>query len=74
LRAVTFIGHFAVAYVLIHLFPGVPPMTPLLGVSFPDLLWPFLILSEIEKMSADPESPLQNRIEFKSYPYSISRS
>ena len=62
-----FIGHFAVAYVFIRFFPGVPPLIPLLGVGFPDLLWPFLILSGIEKVSIDPESPLQNRIKFTSY-------
>ncbi len=67
-----FIGHFAVAYILIRLFPGVPSMIPLLGVGFPDLLWPFLILSGIEKVSIDPDSPLQNRIKFISYPYSHS--
>jgi len=67
-----FIGHFAVAYILIRLFPGVPTIIPLLGVGFPDLLWPFLIFSGIEKVSIDPDSPLQNRIEFTSYPYSHS--
>ncbi len=67
-----FIGHFAFAYVLIRLFPGVLPMIPLLGVDFPDLLWPFLIISGIEKVSIDPESPLQNHIKFTSYPYSHS--
>jgi len=67
-----FIGHFAFAYVLIRLFPGVLPIIPLLGVDFPDLLWPFLIISGIEKVSIDPESPLQNHIKFTSYPYSHS--
>jgi hypothetical protein len=47
-------------------------MIPLLGVDFPDLLWPFLIISGIEKVSIDPESPLQNHIKFTSYPYSHS--
>jgi hypothetical protein len=67
-----FIGHFAFAYVLIRLFPGVPILVPLLGVGFPDLIWPFLVLSGIEKVSVDPESPLQNHIKFTSYPYSHS--
>jgi hypothetical protein len=67
-----FIGHFAVAYVLIRLFPGVSPIVPLLGVSFPDLLWPFMIFLGIEKVSIDPSSPLQNRIKFTSYPFSHS--
>jgi hypothetical protein len=61
-----FIGHFAFAYVLIRLFPGVFPMIPLLGVDFPDLLWPFLIFSGIERCSIDPESPLQNQEDFGS--------
>jgi hypothetical protein len=67
-----FIGHFAFAYVLISLFPGVSPLIPLLGVGFPDLIWPFLVIAGIEKVSIDPDSPLQNRIGFTSYPYSHS--
>jgi hypothetical protein len=67
-----FIGHFAVAYVLIRLFPGVSPIIPLLGVSFPDLIWPFLIFLGIEKVSIDPGSPFQKDIKFTSYPYSHS--
>ena len=67
-----FIGHFAIAYLLIALFPGVPPLVPLLGVSFPDLLWPFLIFTGIEKVSIDPETPLQKGIRFLKYPYSHS--
>lgn len=67
-----FIGHFAVAYVFIRLFPGIPPIIPLLGVNFPDLLWPALVMAGIEKLSIDPNSPLQNHIKFTSYPYSHS--
>jgi hypothetical protein len=67
-----FIGHFAVAYILIALFPGVSPLVPLLGVSFPDLLWPFLIFTGIEKVSIDPGTPLQKGIRFLKYPYSHS--
>jgi hypothetical protein len=67
-----FIGHFAAAYVLIRLFPGVPTIIPILGVNFPDFLWPVLVLAGIEKVSIDPDSPLQNRINFASYPYSHS--
>jgi hypothetical protein len=67
-----FIGHFAAAYVFIRLFPGIPPIIPLLGVNFPDLLWPVLVMAGIEKVSIDTDSPLQNRIKFTSYPYSHS--
>ncbi len=67
-----FIGHFAVAYVLIALFPGIPPLVPLLGVSFPDLLWPVLVFLGLEKVEIDPATPRQDSIVFVSYPYSHS--
>jgi hypothetical protein len=67
-----FIGHFAVAYFLIALFPGIPPLVPLLGVSFPDLLWPVLVLAGKEKVKIDPATPRQEGIVFLSYPWSHS--
>ena len=67
-----FIGHYAIAYVLISLVPGIPPLIPLLGVSFPDLLWPVLILTGIEKVRVDARSPRQDALVFLSYPYSHS--
>jgi hypothetical protein len=67
-----FIGHFAVAYLLIALFPGIPPLVPLLGVSFPDLLWPVLVLAGKEKVKIDPRTPRQDGIVFLSYPWSHS--
>lgn len=67
-----FIGHFAIAYILIALFPGIPPLVPLIGVSFPDLLWPVLVITGIEKVKIDPSNPRQDGIVFLSYPYSHS--
>jgi hypothetical protein len=67
-----FIGHFAVAYLLIALFPSVPPLVILVGVSFPDLLWPVLVLTGKEQVRINPDSPLQNAIGFTRYPYSHS--
>lgn len=67
-----FIGHFAVAYLLLFLVPGVPPIVPLVGVSFPDLLWPVLVLLGIEKVEVDPETPRQDAIGFIRYPWSHS--
>jgi len=67
-----FIGHFAIAYLLLFLAPGVPPIVPLVGVSFPDLLWPVLVLLGIEKVSIDPGSPRQDAIVFIRYPWSHS--
>jgi hypothetical protein len=67
-----FIGHFAVAYLFIALFPSVPPLVVLFGVSFPDLLWPVLVITGREKVTIDPASPLQSAIRFTSYPFSHS--
>jgi len=57
-----FIGHFAAAYIFIAIFPAVPPLVILFGVSFPDLLWPVLVLTGREKVTVSPDSPLQNAI------------
>lgn len=67
-----YIGHFAIAYILIRFFPGIPPLVPLIGVSFPDILWPMFILLGFEKAEINPDSPLQKYIKFTSYPYSHS--
>ena len=66
------IGHFAIAFVIISLFPGVPLLVPLIGVAFPDLLWPVLVLLGIEKVKFDKNSPLQKDIKFENYPISHS--
>ena len=67
-----YIGHFAVAFVLMLLFPGVLPLVILLGVAFPDLLWPLLVWAGVEKVTIDPRSPLQKDITFVRNPYSHS--
>ncbi len=67
-----FIGHFAIAYIISHFFPSIPLWVPLVGVSFPDLLWPILVILGIEKVHIDRNSPLQKNLEFNHYPYSHS--
>jgi hypothetical protein len=67
-----FIGHFVIAFILIALFPQVPPLVFLLGVGFPDILWPILVFLKVEKASVDPDSALQKNVKFSSYPYSHS--
>ena len=67
-----FIGHFAIAFLLASSFPQVPVLVPLVAVSFPDLIWPFLVLAGIEKVKINPDSPLQKYIIFEKYPYSHS--
>jgi hypothetical protein len=58
--------------VLIRLFPSVPPLVLLIGVGFPDILWPILILLGVEHVVVNPNSPLQKYIKFTSYPFSHS--
>jgi len=67
-----FIGHFAIAFVLILLFPQIPAWVPLFGVGFPDLLWGVLVLLRKEEVIISKDSPLQRSIVFKRYPYSHS--
>ncbi len=67
-----FIGHFAIAFILVRLFPQVPVPIPLIAVSFPDLGWPFLIFTGIERVKVNPDSPLQKNLVFEKYPYSHS--
>lgn len=67
-----YIGHYAIAYMLIRLIPVVPPLVPLIGVGFPDILWPVLIFLGVEKAEINPNSPLQKDVRFTSYPYSHS--
>ena len=66
------IGHFAVAFLLIFLFPQVPIWVPLLGVSFPDVLWGILLLVRREEVAADSSGQSPNGLVFRKYPYSHS--
>jgi len=67
-----FIGHFAIAYILWYFFPGIPLWILLTSVSFPDLLWPLLVLFGKEKVIVDKKSPFQRDLIFQKYPYSHS--
>lgn len=67
-----FIGHFAIAFLIGSIVPGIPILIPLIGVSFPDILWPVLVLTGVEKVKFDKNKPLQKDIVFKSYPLSHS--
>ena len=67
-----FIGHFAIAFLIGSIVPGIPILIPLIGVSFPDILWPVLVLTGVEKVKFDKNKPLQKDIVFESYPISHS--
>lgn len=67
-----YIGHYGAAELLHKLDPSVPILPILIGVAYPDLLWPLLVYAGKEKVRIDPKSPLQKTIKFISYPYSHS--
>ncbi len=67
-----FIGHFAFGFLLSYIFPSVPLWIILIGVSFPDILWPIFVILGIETVRVDRNSPLQKNLEFTNYPYSHS--
>ncbi len=67
-----FAGHFAIAFLLWRLFPQAPLPIILIAVSFPDLVWSFLVPARVEKVRLNPDSPLQKFIVFEKFPYSHS--
>ncbi len=67
-----FVGHFAIAFLLWRLFPQVPLPVILIAVSFPDLVWSFLVPAGVEKVRVNPDSPLQKFMVFEKFPYSHS--
>ncbi|MEP6482283.1 MAG: hypothetical protein ABJA94_09780 [Rhodoglobus sp.] len=67
-----YIGHFAAAAVLVTLVPDSPVLPASIGVAWPDLVWPILVLSGRESVTVDREDPLQRSVRFDSYPFSHS--
>lgn len=66
------VGHFSVAELLLDINKTVPVLPVLIGVSWPDLVWPFLVLGKKEEVVVDPDSPLGSHTKFKRFPYSHS--
>lgn len=67
-----YIGHYAAAGVILATFPEAPVLPIAVAVAYPDLLWPFLVYAKKEKVSIDPNTPLQKNIRFTYYPHSHS--
>lgn len=67
-----FVGHYAAAAILVTVVPESPVAAAAVGVAWPDLVWPILVLAGKEKVSVDRGDPLQRSIGFDSYPYSHS--
>jgi hypothetical protein len=67
-----FVGHLVGAELLQDISPSTPPWVALAGVGFPDILWGVTVLTGVEKVQIDRNSPLQKNINFVSFPFSHS--
>jgi hypothetical protein len=67
-----FIGHFAVGLSAKQLRPHISLGSYFLAVQFLDLLWPSLLLLEMEKVSIEPGITAMTPLNFLYYPYSHS--
>jgi len=71
-----YIGHYAAAAALLALVPephAAAVVVPVaVGVAWPDLVWPVLVLARREKVTVDPVDPLQRSVRFDGYPLSHS--
>jgi hypothetical protein len=67
-----FIGHFALAYAAKRVEPALSVGTTMAAAQFPDLLWPWLLLAGVEKVSIVPGDTAFTPLRFDSYPISHS--
>ena len=67
-----YIGHYAAAAVLVTVVPDSPVLPAAIGVAWPDLVWPALVLAGWEKVTTNRVDPLQRSVRFDSYPFSHS--
>ena len=72
LDQVLFIGHFAVAFAAKKAVPRVSLGTLFISVQFLDLLWPLLLLADIEHVRIDPGNTVVTPFDFYDYPFSHS--
>ncbi|KFF15196.1 metal-dependent hydrolase [Chryseobacterium sp. JM1] len=67
-----FIGHFGLSFAAKKLAPKVSLGTLFIATQFVDLLWPFLLIFNIEKVAIVPGYTETNAFEFLFYPYTHS--
>ncbi|GIT81498.1 hypothetical protein LLS1_31670 [Leifsonia sp. LS1] len=67
-----YIGHYAAAAALVTLVPESPVLPAAVGVAWPDLLWPALVIVGVERVTVSPTDPLQRAVRFDAYPFSHS--
>lgn len=67
-----FIGHYALGFSGKRIDKGPSLGTMFLAVQWLDLVWPFLVLAGVEKVSIDPGNTVLTPLNFESYPWSHS--
>ncbi len=71
-KSTMFIGHFGVGFGAKKAAPGISLGTLFIAVQFLDLLWPTLLLFNIENVEIHPELSAARTLAFTYYPYSHS--
>ncbi|MEO7978282.1 hypothetical protein [Flavobacterium sp.] len=67
-----FIGHFGLSFAAKKAAPKVSLATLFIATQFVDILWPFLVMLNIEKVKITPGYTKMNVFEFIHYPYTHS--
>jgi len=67
-----FIGHFGLGLAAKKIAPTVSLGTLLMAVQFVDLVWPTLLLLDIEHVVIHPELGSTRMLEFSDYPFTHS--
>ncbi|PZR07141.1 MAG: hypothetical protein DI539_23970 [Flavobacterium psychrophilum] len=67
-----FIGHFGLSLAAKKAAPRVSLATLFIATQFVDILWPFLLVFNIEKVAVTPGYTKMNALEFIHYPYTHS--
>lgn len=67
-----FIGHFGLSFAAKKAAPNVSLATLFVATQFVDMLWPFLLVFNIEQVAITPGYTKMNAFEFLHYPYTHS--
>ena len=67
-----FIGHFGLSFAAKKAAPKVSLGTLFIATQFVDILWPFMLVFNIEKVAVVPGYTKTNSFEFLYYPYTHS--
>lgn len=67
-----FIGHFGLSFAAKKVAPKVSLATLFIATQFVDILWPFMLVFNIEKVAVTPGYTKTNAFEFLHFPYTHS--